>query len=584
MVAGQLTNDEAALLAGARLDDAWPLVERFSTWRREHPDDANAAAEHMIARLRALGLPVTVHEPQLYLALPKGAFVEAGGRRMFARPAPMTKPSPQGVDAPLVFVPKPMSPPVGWGAASAAVFGNNYDPAPGTPDLNGKIAIYRGMISSDRILGLQQLGVAGIVAVNPGTYAHWGGGAATWGTPDLDDLPHKPTIPAVAVNNADGEALIALAQNGGRARIVTEFEEGWFKSLLPVVEIPGRSDAFVLLHGHYDSWDVGVGDNATGNACMLEIARVLWAQRDKLERSVRLAWWPGHSTGRFAGSAWYADEYALDLARNCVAHLNCDSPGCRDATDYITIPWMAENEAFVRAVVRDAAGKAADGKRPTQTSDFSFNNLGITGFLSSSSRIPQKEIERRGFYYVMGNGGNLEWHTDDDRMPVADRDVLLADIKVYLLAVYRLATAPLLPWDWRALLKEFDRTLANYSSAVGARFDLQPARDAVAELDTVLARFVAAVEAGRIPPGAANAVLMQLSHLLVPLNYTRGIRWRREWAVPAPPLTALAVAAELDRYPAAALPFAQTHLKRGLNQVLAALQEARERVSVALSG
>ena len=31
----------------------------------------------------------------------------------------------------------------------------------------------------------------------------------------------------------------------------------------------------------------------------------------------------------------------------------------------------------------------------------------------------------------MGNGGNLEWHTDDDLMPVADKDVLLTDIKVY---------------------------------------------------------------------------------------------------------------------------------------------------------
>jgi hypothetical protein len=44
------------------------------------------------------------------------------------------------------------------------------------------------------------------------------------------------------------------------------------------------------------------------------------------------------------------------------------------------IPWMAENADFVRGVVRDAAGKEAEGKRPSQSSDFSFNNLGITGF------------------------------------------------------------------------------------------------------------------------------------------------------------------------------------------------------------
>jgi hypothetical protein len=63
------------------------------------------------------------------------------------------------------------------------------------------------------------------------------------------------------------------------------------------------------LHGHYDSWDVGVGDNATGDAAMLEIACALWTHRDKLRSAAsRIAWWPGHSTGRFAGSTWYADE------------------------------------------------------------------------------------------------------------------------------------------------------------------------------------------------------------------------------------------------------------------------------------
>ena len=143
-------------------------------------------------------------------------------------------------------------------------------------------------------------------------------------------------------------------------------------------------------------------------------------------------------------------------------------------------------------MVRDAAGKEAEGKRPTQSSDFSFNHLGITGCFSSSSRIPKTEIERRGYYYVMGNGGNMEWHTDDDLMPVADKDVLLTDIKVYALAAFRLANARLLPFDWRALLKEFDGTLAKYAKAAGARFDLQPARDAVATLDAALARFMAA--------------------------------------------------------------------------------------------
>jgi hypothetical protein len=315
---------------------------------------------------------------------------------------------------------------------------------------------------------------------------------------------------------------------------------------------------------------------------MLEVARMLWAQRDKLERSVRIAWWPGHSTGRFAGSTWYADAFARDLAKNCVAHMNCDSPGCRDATDYLFIPWMAENIGFVQGVVRDAANREAEGKRPTQSSDFSFNHLGITGCFSASSRIPKAEIERRGWYYVMGNGGNIEWHTDDDLMPVASKEVLLRDIQVYALAAFRLATSALLPFDWRALLREFDATLSGYVKAAGERFDFQPARDAVVALDALLVRFAAAVDAKRIGPAQANEVSLALSRLLVPLNYQRGTRWRRDLGLTVPPLPAFAVAAELDRYPPNALPFAQMHLARGMNHVLAALEEAQERVAAAL--
>jgi N-acetylated-alpha-linked acidic dipeptidase len=580
-----VTRDETSVLASAQLDDAWPIVELFSTIRREHPAEVNRAAEAIVARLRAHGVPVTVHEPQLYLALPNTAYVEASGKRMHARPAPLAKAVPAGVEAPLVFVPNPVGPPMGWGPGSAAFFGEGYDPAPGVPDVRGKIVLFHGMILAERILDFHMLGAAGVIAINPGKAAHWGSGSPIWGTADLDDLPWKPVIPAAAVGKPDGEALIALAAAGGSARLVTDVEEGWVRNLLPVVEIRGREEPekFVLLHGHYDSWDVGVGDNATGDACMLEVARMLWTHRDKLKRSVRIAWWPGHSTGRFAGSTWYSDTFARDLARNCVAHMNCDSPGCRDATDYHYIPWMAENVGFVKDVVRDVADKDADGKRPTQSSDFSFNHLGITGCFSASSRIPKAEIERRGWYYVMGNGGNLEWHTDDDRLPVADRDVLLRDIKVYALAALRLATAPVLPFDWRALLGEFEQTLARYAKAAGDRFDLAPAREAVKALDQALARVDAEVAAGRVSPAAASQLSVDMSRLLVPLNYTRGTRWRRDLGLAAAPLTPLAVAAELDRYPPNALPFAQTHLKRALNHVLAALEEAHDTVMTALA-
>jgi hypothetical protein len=78
--------------------------------------------------------------------------------------------------------------------------------------------------------------------------------------------------------------------------------------------------------------------------------------------------------------------------------------------------------------------------------------------------------------------------------------------------------------------------------------------------------------------------LLLLSRHLVPLNYVKGTRFRRDMAVPPSPLPWLAIAEELDRYPPAALGFALTQLQRGSNHVVGGLMDARDLVDAALDG
>jgi hypothetical protein len=614
-----LTQDERALLSDVSLQEPWSLVECFAQMRRETPAEMNHGGEEIAARLARLGIPCTMLEPTLFLSTPKPSHLEVGGQTFEARPPSFAPSVPDGVAARVViakgasrlidgYAPATANlfdpdlsgsdlidtdrigaDPIGANPTSANRIGANrirdeFSPIEGVGDVAGCIVAYFGTLNGERIAHFEKLGAAAVVAINPGENPHWGGGCAFWGTPDTDDLPAKLGIPAIAVNRHAAEPLLAAAETGEPARVHTALDEGWYQCKLPVVEIRGteQPEQFVLLHGHYDSWDVGVGDNATGNAAMLEIARVLWQHRGKLKRSVRLAWWPGHSTGRFAGSTWYADKFAIDLVRNCVAQINCDSPGCRWATSYEIIPWMAENAAFVADAVRDAVGKPASGRRPPAANDYSFTNLGITGYLSSSSRIPAAEVAARGYYYVMGNGGNIEWHTRFDQLEIADRDILHDDIKVYLLAVWRNANAVLLPYDWGALVTEFADTVRGYQRAAGDRFDLTPAQEAVAALADSVGRFERAVRAGSIPPAEANATSLRLSRHLVPLNYVKGTRFRRDLATPQSPLPWLAIAEELDRYPPTAIGFALTQLQRGCNHVVGGLLDAREMVDAAL--
>lgn len=372
---------------------------------------------------------------------------------------------------------------------------------------------------------------------------------------------------------------------------MTETTEGWFKSPIPVVTIPGTEepDAFVLLHGHYDSWDYGIGDNAVGDATLLEVARVLWRHRDRLKRSVRIAWWPGHSTGRYAGSTWFADHFAIDLYENCIAQVNCDSPGCRWATEYQNISWMEETEPFAQAVIRDVTGQESRGERPHQAGDYSFNNIGISSFFMLLSTMPDDLREEKGYYGVGGCGANIEWHTEEDLIHIADREILMRDMRIYTAAAMGAANATITPFDFRRTLGGFEATLAKYQAAIGDRFAFAPARQAVAELTAALrdlhefAADLAGEPVTSEPVRRVNRAIRRVARLLVPVNYTRGPEFFHDPAESIPALPDLSVALQADTTPPDRIGFLLTHLTRGQNRLVAALRDARRVVQDAIA-
>ncbi|HYV88027.1 MAG TPA: M28 family peptidase [Candidatus Polarisedimenticolia bacterium] len=574
-----ITADERKLLDSVSIDEPWKLVETFSTWVREHPNDVNRAMDHLVGRLKSFGIPVTVHEPALYLSLPGKARVEAGGKSYRAKPPSFSKPAPQGLSGELVYIPAKRS------ADIDNVFDMKLDKkVDHSSRVRGKIVISEGFASPGIVSQFQGIGAIGVIAVNHGADIHWGTCASIWGAPELGDLDRKAKIPAVAVNNADGKALIELAKQGSKVTIVAELEEGWFPgNKLPVVEIKGSEEPekFVLLHGHLDSWDVGVGDNAVGDAALLEIARVLWLHRSQLKRSVRIAWWPGHSTGRYAGSTWFADEFAIDLEENCVAQVDCDSPGCRWASEFIHLDCMPETTAFIADAIRDAAGKSVQTDRASRAGDYSFNNIGISSYYMLSSTMTPEKQKEMGYYDVGGCGGNIAWHTENDTLEIADRDNLLRDIKVYLLSVYRNANARVLPFDWRLAAREFVATIDDYQGKAGNRFDLSPAKREAETLVRRLEAFHDGIETGKVSPASANDVILRLARILVPINFTREARFKHDPALTIPPLPTLSSAGELADLDESQRGFALTQLARGQNRLVSALREASGKVEAA---
>ena len=577
---------ESQLLQQVSLDAPWELVETFSRTPRWMPEDVNRGGEMIAARLRGLGVPVTLHKPEIYLAVPLSASVEAGGVVHRAKPPTSSMPVPQGLTAPLVYLPANPKALRSYSRDIAELFGGAVkDEAEARAKVAGRILLTEGFGNPAIASLVEEWGGLGVIAANPGVDVHWGTCTTIWGTPDLDDLPRKPKIPMATVNKASGEALRAVAAAGGSATMRSELLEGLFPQIVPVVDIPGTDGTgdFVLLHGHYDSWDVGVGDNATGNATLLEIARVLWANRGALRRGVRIAWWPGHSTGRYAGSTWFADAFGIELDEHCVAQVNCDSPGCRWATSFHDTVTMSETRALVEHAIKAVAPDAPfKERRAHQAGDYSFSNIGITSFFMLSSTMPDALREEKGYYEVSGCGGNIAWHTENDTIEIADRDNLLRDIRIYLLSVLRVTQPEVLPFDFTATAEEFAATVARYAKAAGAHADLTPAVDATAAFQDAAARLRQAVATGTIPATRANEALKRLARILVPINFTRRPRFTHDPAFTAPPLPCLAVATDLARHQGQMLGFAKTQMLRGRNRYVAALREATRLVDAAL--
>lgn len=567
---------ETALLDQVSIDEPWALVESFATFKREHPNDVDRGMSEVVDRLKAHGVEVTVHEPELYLSLPGQARIEAGGQTFRAKPPAFAANASQGLSGELVYVAGTTN------MDEEDAFESQLEAGPEMEKkVRGKIVLTEGFASPAIISLMENCGAIGVIAINPGVDIHWGICTTIWGIPGTSDLARKPTIPAAAVNMESGQILMELAKSGGAATIFTEMEEGWFRSKLPEITIKGTKEPekFVLLHGHLESWDVGVGDNATGDATMLEIARVLWANRDKLLRTVKICWWPGHSTGRYAGSTWYSDTFALELDENCVAQVNCDSPGCRWATEFLNVSVMSEAHGFLAQVIKEVSGKELHSERPHRAGDYSFNDIGLSSYLMLSSAMTDAHREELGYYAVGGCGMNIAWHTENDTLEIADKNILLRDIKVYLLAVFRNANADLLPFDWRATAREFQATIDDYQVQAGDRFDFIQARSAAEELLADLEEFYARAQSGAIPNAAANEVIQRLARILVPLNYNRSARFRHDPALTIPPLPALEEATKIATRPAHLVGFARTELVRGQNHVIAGIREARRLIA-----
>jgi hypothetical protein len=161
------------------------------------------------------------------------------------------------------------------------------------------------------------------------------------------------------------------------------------------------------------------------------MARTLAAHASTLRCGVRLAWWSGHSTGRYAGSTWHADTHFRKLREHGIGYINIDSPGVRETSIWDCRYATGEVENLTTAVVRELSGQEPTVRRPVRAAGQSFLKIGLPS-LSAYRMLPPDHRDRKT---VSGSGGASWWDTPLDTLDKADVAILPDNTRLYLTLV-----------------------------------------------------------------------------------------------------------------------------------------------------
>lgn len=482
------------------------------------------------AQLESYGFRTTLISHDGYISLPGAARLEVPGEsgpmgcitHSFAVSTPA-----EGLTADLVAVPPGTEP------TAAQVAGN--------------LVLLDGYASAGSARLYDRLGAAGQIHIHD-DLLHETSVSLVWGSPTDRTVGLMPASPGISIRRADGERLKRRLQQGAlRVTLHTRVETGWRPIPLLVADLPDvAQEHFVLLSCHIDSWHHGAMDNASANATVMEVGRLLAEHRKDLRRGLRLAFWSGHSHGRYAGSAWYADHHWSELRRHCVAHVNADSTGGVGATVINEPPVMPQTGALVAAVLEKVTGERIDPVRIGRFADQSFYGIGLNCIYGTLSMQDAKATE--GTLAVRFGGkrsGGLGWwwHTIEDTIDKVDEALLVRDTRVYAATVFRLLAEPILPFDYREAVGELESVLADLARTAGPRFDLS----ALGEEVRALSRSVAALQDTVRQAGAldeqcrrkVNEVLVRLSRHLVPVAFHENGPFDHDLMEPLEPIPSL---------------------------------------------
>ncbi len=377
----------------------------------------------------------------------------------------------------------------------------------------------------------EMFGADGLVMINWGLEEHntvpSGSVKNVWGNPTSEsEMKRLPNIPAVGIKRKDGNRLVERLTSGEKlmVRLDAHGLGEWRKCYIPIAKVEAtgpEADMFAIMGGHYDAWGPGATCNAAGNAGLLEVVKVLHANRDKLKRSIWFPFWSGHETGGMAGSSYFVDYFWDELTENGISYMNMDQLGLADIDQYDTwasgelVDYHIESDKYL--MEKDMLDEVCQTMKPEKVGDQSFYGIGIP----TLHNMGQDSAEKKALYL----GATLGWwyHSHLDTMEMVSRETLLTNLQVMTAYVYGLVTKDILPFDHTNNCEIIEKRLRELKEECKGVIDLDTALDWNQKLKdklVALNELAANSQLSQEQRTTLNRGLLKLSRILSPMLAT----------------------------------------------------------------
>ncbi|WP_425757157.1 M28 family peptidase [Ihubacter sp. rT4E-8] len=447
--------------------------------------------------------------------------------------------------------------------------------------VKGKIVVAYGDDERYALL-LEKYGAAGWIQIwtSADPLIHEDTISCVWGTPTVDSSLLLLEMPVIGVTLTDGNRILHWMEEQEKAgkkalaEMSAKVDSKVTELCMPVAEIKGDSDDFVLFSCHYDTWYGGAIDNGTANAAAIEIAKVCRRFQDKLKRSVRIIWWAGHSNGRYTGSTWYCDHHFLEMKQHCIAHINADLMGARGGS----VIGMHTAGAEGKEYLRESAAMAAPGDQILfgeigRGADQSFFGLEIPYHIYSRYEVlPEEKLFRTPAT------GSYQWHTAEDTVEQVDWDIYQKDAALFFLHGWRLLTEESLPFAAEAYFTRFEEEIRSISVNAEPDFSTEEICQAVRDVRDAYFRAVENVDQVKIRNQYIRCVCGRMNRLR--LSY--GSAYDHDLAITATsPFSRLKMLQGIrkEEMPAKTYLFMQTNFIRQKNRMLDELKNLEQQLS-----